>query len=114
MNFLGINTCVKFRLLSKLETLILENEPLLRDNSSLLCNINTDTIHKNSIHRINKFLEDNPALWDDSHVSSTTFVTIPFPTDFVPTKAPLIRFAKHLRDVSKDILDNDFKKGFLC
>ncbi|CEF61493.1 Hypothetical protein SRAE_0000061600 [Strongyloides ratti] len=100
----------EFRLLSKLETLILENEPLLRDNSSLLCNINTDTIHKNSIHRINKFLEDNPALWDDSHVSSTTFVTIPFPTDFVPTKAPLIRFAKHLRDVSKDILDNDFKK----
>uniref|UniRef100_A0A0N5CBN3 Integrase catalytic domain-containing protein n=1 Tax=Strongyloides papillosus TaxID=174720 RepID=A0A0N5CBN3_STREA len=112
-NFLGINTCVKFRLLSKLEAMILENEPLLRDTSSILCNISTDNVHKDSIYRINKFLEENPALWDDSPVTSKTFVRIPFPENFVPTKAPLIRFAKHLREASKDILDDDVRKGFL-
>lgn len=112
-NFLGINTCVKFRLLSKLETMILENEPLLRDSSSFLCNINTKQYHDDGIIRINKFLEENPALWDDSLVESKTFVKIPFPDNFVPTKAPLIRFSRHLRDASKDILDNDVRKGFL-
>uniref|UniRef100_A0A0K0FHG9 Reverse transcriptase domain-containing protein n=1 Tax=Strongyloides venezuelensis TaxID=75913 RepID=A0A0K0FHG9_STRVS len=112
-NFLGINTCVKFRLLSKLEAMILESEPLLRDTSSMLCYISTESDHKDSIYRINKFLEQNPALWDDSPVTSKTFVRIPFPENFVPSKAPLIRFAKHLRDASKDILDNDVRKGFL-
>uniref|UniRef100_A0A0K0EVF4 Elongator complex protein 6 n=1 Tax=Strongyloides venezuelensis TaxID=75913 RepID=A0A0K0EVF4_STRVS len=77
-NFLDINTCVKFRLLSKLEAIILENEPLLRDTSSMLCNINTESNHKDSIYRINKFLEQNPALWDDSPVTSKTFVRISF------------------------------------
>uniref|UniRef100_A0A0K0EG42 RNA-directed DNA polymerase n=1 Tax=Strongyloides stercoralis TaxID=6248 RepID=A0A0K0EG42_STRER len=112
-NFIGINTCVKYRLLSKLEFLILQNEPLLRTPQSFLCNMISDSTTNKDISLINERLTDHPSLWDDQPVESKTFVTIPFPNNFVPTKASLIRFAKHLKEYSKHILDEDVRKGFL-
>uniref|UniRef100_A0A0K0FSZ5 Reverse transcriptase domain-containing protein n=1 Tax=Strongyloides venezuelensis TaxID=75913 RepID=A0A0K0FSZ5_STRVS len=101
-NLMGLDTCVEFKLLSKLESLLL--------NECAAIDVNTNNSDVSYIHN---FLDDNPILYNDVITNSKITVNLPLPSSVTPFNALLIRFAKDLKSVSKDILDRDVEKGIL-
>uniref|UniRef100_A0A0N5BPZ6 Uncharacterized protein n=1 Tax=Strongyloides papillosus TaxID=174720 RepID=A0A0N5BPZ6_STREA len=118
-NFLSVTSAARFSMLS-----LLENEVRIQEQKSTHTNspslyLNMLQAKKSKIpiddpaYKVVEFIENNPKLYNNELVTSKTFVHIPFPTDFTPSVAPLIRFNKNLKEQAKHIIEEDLRRGFI-